>query len=150
MRAMTKLTLTTKIQAPVERVFRAVTDIEALPSTNPDILHIEFLSQQRSGVGTRFKETRRMGKSKSHVTELEVTEYEAQRHARMVTRGEGTVWDTSFDFAPDGDGTKFTLAMDARAKSFFPRMMIGIFKPMIRRGIAKHLDSVRQYCESKS
>lgn len=147
---MTTLTVERTIHAPVERVFRAVTDIGALPSTNPDILRIEFLSERRTGVGTRFRETRRMGKKGEHVTELEVTEYTEGAHARMVTRDPGTVWDTCFGFDPTPEGTRLTLRMEARAKSFGSRFALGLFKPLIRRGIEKHLTQLGAHCESTS
>lgn len=144
---MTKVEVHSKIDAPVEVVFRAVTDIANLPATNPAIVGIEFLTEQRSGVGTRFRETRRM-KKKEMVTELEVTEHEPNRRARMVADSHGTVWDTVFEFREIGGATEFTIAMDARPHAFLPKLLTPVFKGLFRRGIAKHMEEFKTYCES--
>ena len=58
-----------------------------------------FLSEVRTGVGTRFRETRLMhGKERS--TELEVTEYVENERVRMVADTDGTVWDSVFVVSP--------------------------------------------------
>ena len=71
---MTRVTVSRLIAAPADVVFRAVSDIERLPETSPDYLAVEFLSDTRSGVGTRFNVTMKSGK-KERVYEQEVTEY---------------------------------------------------------------------------
>ncbi len=55
---MGQFTVTRTIGAPVGVVFRAITDVEILPDVVPDVLSTEFLSEIRSGAGTRFHETR--------------------------------------------------------------------------------------------
>lgn len=145
---MTKVTVTQDIDAPVEVVFRTVTDIENLPNTNEAIVRIDFLSEKRSGVGTRFKETRKMGK-KEHVTELEITEFEENRHARMVADSHGTVWDTVFTVQPRGDGAHLEIAMDARAHKLLPKILNPIFKGMFRKGMQKHVQALAEYCEAQ-
>jgi len=57
---MTTIEARRSIRAPVSVVFTAVTDIADLPNTNPDFVGIEFLTEQTSGIGTRFRETRTM------------------------------------------------------------------------------------------
>ncbi len=147
---MTRIVAQRTIDAPAADVFRTVSDIENLPSTNADILHIEFLTESRSGVGTRFRETRRM-KSKEMVTELEVTEFDPHAHrVRMVTDSHGTVWDTLFTVVPATSGVTLTIDMDARAHAFIPKMLNPIMKGMFRRGIEKHLDTLKAHCEQQA
>lgn len=87
---MPRITVSGEIDAPPEVVFDAITNIERLPEVNEDVLRVEFLGDRRSGVGTRFRETRRMGKREME-TELEVTEHMPHERARMVTDSHGTV-----------------------------------------------------------
>ena len=143
---MTRITVSREISAPREVVFSAVTDIARMPDVNADVVHVEFLSEQRSGVGTRFRETRRMGKREMG-TDLEITEFEAPRHARMVTDSHGTVWDTAFDLRPTAGGCELVIDMDARAHAFLPKLMNPLLKPMFRRGLLSHLETLTDYCE---
>ncbi len=137
------------IRASVSVIFDAVANIENLPNTSEDVVAIEFLSEQKSGVGTRFVETRNH-KGKQMRTELEVTEYEHNSHARMVTDSHGTVWDTTFTVTPDGDEGRLRIAMDARGNHLFARAINVLTQSMFRKGMDKHIDAVKAYCEAQA
>ncbi len=47
-----------KIAAPPEKVFELVAHIDEFSKAVPHIIDVEFLSEQRTGVGTRFKSRR--------------------------------------------------------------------------------------------
>lgn len=143
---MTRVTVTRTIQAPVARVFSAIADISDLPATNPDVVKVEFLTERHDGVGTRFRETRLMNGRENH-TELEITELVADSHARMVADSHGTIWDTTFTVRPAGQATELEIRMDARPHTLMTRIMTPLFKGMFRKGIEKHIDAVRAYCE---
>ena len=96
-----------------------------------------------------FRETRRM-KSKEMVTELEVTEYELNNYVRMVADSHGTVWDSLFTVKPSGEGTEITITMDARAHKLLPKLLNPVFKGLFRRGLEKHMDGFKAYCEQAS
>ena len=70
---MTQFTATRTINALIDLVFKTVSDINNFSKSVPDIVKVEFLSDVKLGVGTRFRETRLM-KGKEATTELEVTE----------------------------------------------------------------------------
>ena len=145
---MTRVIVSRKIEAPIERVFRAVTDIERLSDSNPDVVGVKFLSDSRSGAGTRFIETRKTGK-KTMDTELEIVEWTDNHTARMVADSHGTVWDTLFTVEPAAGQTKLTIAMDARPHKLLPKLMNPIMKGFFRKGMEKHIDAVRAYCEQR-
>lgn len=144
---MTRVVVERAIEAPAEDVFRYVTDIERLPDNNPDVVSVEFLTDSRTGVGTRFRETRRMG-NREMVSEIEVTEYQANERARMVNDMNGTVWDTEFMVTPIDVGTLFRITMDARPYKLVPRIMVPIMKGFFAKGIEKYADDVRSGCEA--
>ena len=76
-------------------VFRTVAHVEQFSQAVPGILRVEFLSEVKSGVGARFRETRMMmGREAS--TELEVTEYVENERVRIVSEAGGALWDTVF------------------------------------------------------
>ncbi|MEM7163946.1 MAG: SRPBCC family protein [Planctomycetota bacterium] len=144
---MPQVQVSQTINAPQAVVFDAVTNLSKLHETSPAIVGVEFLTEQKSGVGTRFIETRKHGKQEMK-TELEVTEYREPEHARMVADSHGTIWDTVFTVDGDANQCTLTLTMDARAHKLMGKIMNTLMKGMFRKGMAKHLDSVKAHCES--
>ena len=142
----TTMTVTRTIDAPIETVFQSVSDIESFPDIQPEVLSIEFLTESRSGQGTRFRETRRHGKQEM-VTELEVTEFVENERIRMVTDSHGTVWDTIFVVRPEGSGAELSITMDARPHKLLPKIMNPLLKGTFRKGIESYADLLRDHCE---
>ena len=146
---MTRITVQRTIAAPIERVFLAVTEFEKLHEIDEQIVGVEFLTEQHSGLGTRLRETRRMGKNEL-VTELDVTEFVENERARMVADTHGTIWDTTFTVRPADGGVELTIAMDARPHKLLPKLMNPLMRPMFRKGMERHIDRVRAYCEARA
>lgn len=138
-----------EIEAPVEEVFNAVANIEEFRKVVPDIIDVQFLSDQHSGVGTRFIETRVIGK-KTGKTELEVVEYQPYRRARLVAEAGGSTWDTVYDLEPAGTGTRVTMTMTATAHTVRARMLNKIIASTVGRAIERDLDAVKEYCEAEA
>ena len=143
---MTQFTATRSINAPLNLVFKTVSDINNFSKAIPGIINVEFLSEVKSGVGTRFRETRLM-KGKETTTELEVTEFVENDRVRMVTDSQGAVWDSVFTVKTVNDKTNLTLVMDARPHKFIQKMMIPMIKGMISKTLEKDMDAVKTYCE---
>ncbi|MFT7680295.1 MAG: hypothetical protein ACI8QC_004301 [Planctomycetota bacterium] len=141
---MTSIAAERVFKVSPESVFTAISDVPGLPNTNPEIVEVEILSTQTSGVGTRFRELRRMGK-RELVTELELTEWDPPRSVRMLADTHGTVWDTLFTVSPVEGGTLLKLDMDARAHALLPRLLNPLMKGLFRKGLVKHLDALESY-----
>ena len=71
---MASVTVSQSIDAPIEVVFNTIADINQFSQAVPRIVKVKIVSDVKSGVGTRFRETRVM-KGREATTELEVTEY---------------------------------------------------------------------------
>ena len=118
---MVRTLLSRTIDAPIEKVFDTVAHIENFSKAVPDIIKVEFLSDRHSGVGARFRETRRMGKREAS-TELEVTEFVQNDHIRFVSDAGGIIWDTVFTTTPaSGGGVQLNMVMNAEPTSCWPR-----------------------------
>ena len=143
---MTRVAVRRTLEAPVETVFRAVSEIEHFPKIQPDVLAIEFLTVRRSGPGTRFRETRRQGR-REMVTELEVTEHVDGERVRIVTDSHGTVWDTLFEVRPAGARSELEITMDARPHKLLPKIMNPLMRGFFRKGISRFIDSLKDHCE---
>lgn len=144
---MTTTEVVRTIEAPVAEVFDTIAHIENFSKAVPHITAVEFLTEQHRGVGTRFRETRRM-RNRFHDTELEVTEYVEDERIRLVSDQGGTVWDTVFTVAPAGGGTELTMMMDARPHQLLARATVPLFRRMVAKAVNADMDAVKAYCEN--
>ena len=143
---MPNVTVTRRIDASADVVFRTVAHGEQFSQAVPGILRIEFLSEVKSGVGARFRETRTMmGQEAS--TELEVTEYVENQRVRMVSEAGGAFWDTVFTTAPDGEGTVLEMVMDAQPRTTSARMTLPLIIGAVRKAVEQDLDAIKAFCE---
>ena len=143
---MASVRVTRVIDAPAEVVFRAVSDIGHFSQAVPHIFRVKFLSDVRSGVGTRFRETR-LVEGREASTDLEVTEYAENERVRIVSEAGDAVWDTVFTVAPAGEGTELKMVMDARPQTLSARLVVPLILRMVKRAVATDLDAVKAFCE---
>ncbi len=136
-----------RIDAPIEAVFDTVADIRNYSKANPDIIKVEFLSDTKRGVGTRFREVRRM-KGREAETELEVTELVEPERVRMVADSHGTVWDSVFQLREVGQATEIDLVMTGTPSGIGARIMNFLISPMLRKAVAQDMDRLKTYCEA--
>ena len=143
---MANVTVTRRIDAPADVVFRTVAQVEQFSQAVPGILRVEFLSEVKSGVGARFRETRMMlGREAS--TELEVTEYVQNERVRIVSEAGGALWDTVFSVAADGGGTELKMVMDARPLTMSARMTVPLILGTVQKAVEEDMDAVKSFCE---
>ena len=137
------------VAAPPEVVFDAVAHIETFSQIAPDIIGVEFLTDSRTGIGTRFRETRSLG-SREATTELEVTESEAPTHDRLVAVEGGITWDPAFDVAADDGGTRLTRRMDATPTGLKGKAALPLITPMLTKAMDKDLAAIVAWCEGQT
>lgn len=135
------------VSAPTDVVFATVSDITNFSKAVPHITGVEFLSDQRSGLGARFRETREM-RGREHSQILEITEYVEGDRVRMVSDSGGTIWDTLFTVSSDGDVTRLHVEMDARPHKLMARLMTPLIRGVVSKAVEKDIDAVKAYCES--
>lgn len=143
---MSKISITRRIHAPIEYVFQTISDIRNFSRAIPDIKNVEFLSEQKTGVGTRFRETREFN-GQDVSTELEVTEYKEDRYVRLVFDTQGTVWDSLFTVSEMDSDSELTLEMKAKPHTLMARITTPLMKRFIRKALIKDMDAVKKYCE---
>lgn len=144
---MTTTSASRHIKAPVAEVFDVVAHIERFSEAVPHITEVEFLTDQKAGVGTKFRETRRMRRGTA-TTDLEVTEYEKDDRIRLVSDAGGTIWDTVFTVTPEAGGTKLDMVGEARPYKFMAKLVVPLISPMLTKAIAADMDAIKEYCES--
>ncbi|TQV87733.1 SRPBCC family protein [Aliikangiella coralliicola] len=145
---MSPIKITRTINSPANIVFNTVADISQFSEAIPHITKVEFLTDQKSGVGTRFIETRLM-RGKEASTELEVTEYVENERIRLVTDNHGSVWDTVFTVSQQGEKTELVMIMDSKPYKLIPKLTYPLIKGIIAKAVESDMDSVKQFCEQK-
>lgn len=145
---MRHIAISKVIHAPPAFVFQTVADIMNFSEAVPEIKDVEFLSESRVGIGTKFRETRMM-RGKEYKTVLEVTEYVNNDHVRMVADEGGTVWDSLFSVALRGESTQLNMRMDVRPYKLMSKIIAPLILGVVQRGVEENLDSIKVYCEEQ-
>lgn len=140
---------TVMIDAPIDMVFEVISNPELFKKAVPQIVDIEYLSEKRSGVGTRFRETRIMNKRKAS-TVLEIVDEGKNSHIQMVSEAGGTEWDSTFSTEEEEDGVELRLVMTAVPKNFLARMSVGMMRTMVGKALEKDMEAIKNYCEENS
>ena len=143
---MRTIVVTRSIAAPIEKVFDVISGPEGFSKAVPHIKKIEFLTEQKSGAGTRFKETRLMGK-REHTVELAITEFVENERVRMVSDAGGTIWDSVFTLSPKGDQVEMRMAMEAKPHKFMAKVMNFLIRSMVVKGVEADMDCIKKFCE---
>lgn len=107
---------------------------------------VKFLSDVKSGGGTRFLETRVM-KGRESTTELEVTEFVESEHVRIVSNKHGTIWDTVFIVKTTDGHTELTMTMNTKPYKFLPKIKNPMIKGMLMKALEDDMDIVNTICE---
>ncbi|MGD9636792.1 MAG: SRPBCC family protein [Pirellulales bacterium] len=133
---MAQFSMTKRVAAPVDRVFDVATDLEHAAERIRGIERIELLTDGPTRVGTRWRETRKMMGHESTET-LEIVALDRPRSYSVGCESCGAYFETTFRFAPDGDGTIVTLDARTEARSFLARLMSPIGKMMFSKMMGK-------------
>lgn len=145
---MTETYASCLVRAPVGTVFDVVAHIEKLTAAVPTITNVEFLTEQHRGVGTRFRETRVMGRREA-TTELEVTEYEPGERIRLLADEGGSTWDSTFTTTAEAEGTRLGLRMVATPYTLSARVLNPLTKSIVAKAVRGDLEAVKAYCEQE-
>lgn len=145
---MNAIHISRTIAAPLDLVFQTVSDVRNFREAVPHITHVEFLTDQQDGAGTRFRETRSMN-GRIHTVELEVAECIDNDRVRMISDAGGTIWDTMFTVAKGSDNVTLEMQMDIKPYTLFARIMTPLVRGMVVKGVESDMDAVKAFCESK-
>ena len=137
------------IEAPADAVFRAVADPVTFQHAVGADPAVQFLSEQRSGTGTRFRASR-VTRGKTMSFDQEVTAYEPVRLVRMINTTHGVLWESTFEVQPQGAAATLTLTMSAATGNPLKKIMMRLIARMVQRALDADMDAVKRYVESHS
>ena len=120
---MATVTVSDRIDAPVEEVFAQFTDLEHVAAGHVSgIKKIEMLTPAPVRLGTRWRETRDvMGVADS--AEMEITSFERNRMYTITHHKAGVRIDTTFWFEASGAGTKVSVDFEIESGGLPPGLL---------------------------
>lgn len=140
-----------EINAPPERVFATLTDLDAAAQWMPNLVGIEKLTPGVVGVGMKWRETRKMfGQQASE--HFEVTGYEPDKGLELYvdgTKGSSRKGYYRFRYQLEPRDGKTALSMTGeigglgKFMELFGRLFAGTFK----KALAKDMEAMARYIE---
>ena len=139
------------IEAPPAVVFEALTDVDRAGQWLPNFVRIEKLTPGPVGVGSEWRETRKMF-GKDSTEHFRVTRFERPSRVDLLidgskgTSGRGE-YRFVFELLPERTGTTLELTGDVRMPGLwglFSRFMVGTFK----KACHKDLEALKAHLES--
>ena len=149
---MGSMNLSINIDATPETVFAVVSDVENSPDRIDWFEKVEMLTDGPVRVGTKWRETRRMGKKQSN-EEWEMTAFERPNHFSAYCDSQGYDVEYTMRVDPEGDGSRLTLEMTTRPRTFIGKLMTPLewlMAGMMKKMVRKDLQSTKAYIEQGS
>ncbi|WP_190122140.1 SRPBCC family protein [Streptomyces inusitatus] len=126
-----------RIAAPAERVWSALTDLERAPEVLSGVESVELLSPGPFGVGTRWRETRRM-LGTSATEEMWVTASEPPLGYVVEAESRGAHYVSDFALRPAGpEATDVRMTFTARPPGGAAGLLAKVFGALGARAVAK-------------
>lgn len=151
---MPTLTSDYLIQAPPERVYAALCDPDAFGQWMPNFGGVERLTPGPFGVGTRFRETRKMFGTTGHEV-FEVTEAEPGRRlglyvdGKLGSTGKGE-YRFTYDFSPEGPATRVRMQGDIQMPGGWLTRLFGkLMLPMMKKALDKDMLAFKAHVEKQ-
>ncbi|QWC84901.1 SRPBCC family protein [Nocardioidaceae bacterium] len=145
--------VTTDVDAPAERVWEILTDLDGSPARLTAIESVERLDGGGPvQVGTRWKETRRMF-GQSATEEMEVVAMDAPRSYTVGAESGGAVYRTVLAVDPLGEErSRLSMSFDAAPTGRVAAVLATVMSPVVsrsmRRALARDLADIKDAAES--
>lgn len=147
-----EVTTSVHIKAPPAVVFAALADIPGWADRIGAITRIDMLSEGPVGVGTRFRETRRMF-GREATEEMEVAEFKPSKSFVLSAENHGTRYRSVHRLTPANDGTLLALTFTGTPVTLTARLMspfANLMSSAVRKAIEGDLADLKAAVESGS
>lgn len=149
-----KFDLEATADASPERVFDVMTDLDSGPEWMHGDVRIEKLTEGEFGVGTEWRETRKMF-GKEATEHFEVIGYDRPNSVELFVDGsKGASKKGRYDFVyrlhPEGDKTRIVLSCEISGMGFFGKIFGKLFSGMFKKAMCKDLEAMVAYAKTES
>ena len=146
---MANFMITKNIAAPPSAVFALFADLERCPQHIKDITKLEIVTNGPVGVGTRFRETRKMY-GREHTEEMQITAFDPPLSYEVTCLSCGAEIRCEFRFVPENGGTRLELSTHTRSITFFAKLFTPLSWLMMgsmKKCMEKDLDDLKKAAE---
>lgn len=144
---MAQMRLVREVDAPAERVWEVMTDLEASPETLRGVTSVERLDSGTGfGIGTTWRETRTLMR-RTATEEMSVSAVEPGRSYTVTADNHGTAYTSTLTVEPiDAHRSRLSMTFDARARTLVSRILSAtiarLFVRSTRRALQADLDDI--------
>lgn len=150
-----ELIVAREIDAPAQRVWDVITDLDGAPEVLSGVERVERLDGADGfDVGTRWRETRTMfGRQTSE--DMAITAIEPPRRYTVVADSSGTTYTSTFEVAPLEDHRcRLTMGFGARSAGLAGRLLAAtvgrLFLGATRKALERDLDDIAAAAEART
>jgi hypothetical protein len=122
------------LDCQVQQVFEFLADARNLRTWQSNLIENEILTGSRLGVGSRYREVRRLGRRPAEIRAV-VTDFEPNKRLATKTETEPQVT-VCYTFSPEGGGTRLNYQFMMQTSG-----MMRLFEPMITASIKKETEA---------
>lgn len=147
---MTQLNHEIRIQAPPEKVFAILSDLEAVQHYNPAVKQAKYISQQKQGAGAaRVCDLGKDGQIKERVTDWQAGKYITMELYESPWPIKHMRWKTMVK--PNGEGTLLSQTMDYQMKFGFLGSLMDsmMMKNKMDKTLVEVFTSLKTYAEQQ-
>ncbi|MGX1811762.1 SRPBCC family protein [Nocardia sp. NPDC055321] len=150
---MAVISVARTINAPVERVWAVLTDLDSAADTLTGVRKVERLAGEGYQVGTRWRETRAMF-GKEATEDMEVAELSAPNRTVVVANSRGVDYRTEITVEPRGAGSELTFVFSgetqspSRLRALLERLTMPLAASMTKKMIAADLADIARVAEA--
>jgi uncharacterized protein YndB with AHSA1/START domain len=141
-RAM-RVTASTQIDCPPEKVFDILADVRNDTEWNSRVSSAELQSPEPIGLGSRFSMVNNGGRY-----DVTITTYDRPSHLVLEARGRPDLT-IAYTLTPADGGTDLDSDFDFQAKGS-QKVVFALVAPLVRREVPKQFASLKAFCESSS
>ncbi len=150
---MSRVTIKKQIAASPAVAFARATDLARAPQVMSGIVGLEVLTPGPVGVGTRFRETRRMF-NREATEEMTITRFEAPSCYVVECVSCGCRYESVFHFAPHAVGCEVSMEVSAEGLTPFARILGRMMGPILLKSCAQaceaDLDDLKRALEGRA
>jgi len=136
---MTQFSMSKRIESPADVVFDVATDLAHAAEHVRGIEKIELLTDGPVGVGTRWRETRRMMGREATET-IEIVAFERPKSYTAGCESCGNYIELTFRFEPDGAATNLTLDVRMESRTLFAKLMSPVGNALFGKTMRQCMD----------
>ena len=120
-----KISTNQKFKGSIEKTWSTLIDLDRYPSRVESYEAIEWLTSEKSGVGAKWKQTRKVY-GKSHTQTIEVVEWREPTSFAMTATEAGVIYLTRYSLgeSKDGETTDVSASFEVQPNNLFSKVFV--------------------------